>query len=199
VSRHAHARRQQREAIVLAELDDLGIQFRIVPVGLFDDRRGIVEDHDLRHASQSPEGVLQGANERLGGQPPHGLAVALARVAEHGAKHMRAERLAVGALATRAGAVVDLQLVARLDLDAAERQLSLRAESLHVASHRTVPAREAMLLAQVLVNALGRESLFELLQDLFLVARAKAARARGRGRFRARFRTLRAGGRFGNL
>ena len=39
--------------------------------------------------AEVPEGILQAADELIGRLPPHRLAVALARVAEHNPQHMR--------------------------------------------------------------------------------------------------------------
>ena len=65
VTRRSHASRNERAAIVLAELDDLRIQFRIVPVGGFDRAFGIVKYDPFRNTTESPECVLQRTNEIL--------------------------------------------------------------------------------------------------------------------------------------
>ena len=54
---------QNRDVVMPAELHDLRVQLRIVPVGLADHGLGIVEDNRLGHSPQGPKRILQGTNE----------------------------------------------------------------------------------------------------------------------------------------
>ena len=80
----------------------------------------VVEDQAPGHAAEVPEGVLQAAEEVVGGLAVDRLAVGLAGVAQDDAKDVRLAPLAVGADDRRAGAEIDLGLVAGVALHAAE-------------------------------------------------------------------------------
>jgi hypothetical protein len=125
----------------------------------------------------------------------HGLAVALARVAQHETEDMAAAPLSFMVLATGAGAVVDLHLLPGLDLDAAEGQLTPLAEPVDIAPHRMVLAAEALFVAQILEDSLRRKPLFELGQNGLAIGLAQASRTLRRCVWR-RAGQLR-GGRFG--
>ena len=109
---------------MLGEGAQLGVQFRIKPVGRLDAGFEIVEDQHLGHAAEVPEGIFQAANEVLGRLPVDGLAVALARVAQDDAKDVRAAPLAVGLKDRNAAAEIDLGFLAGSAFHAAERQRS---------------------------------------------------------------------------
>jgi hypothetical protein len=128
VTRSARSRGDERAAVVLAEINDLGIQFWIVPVGLDDSALGIVENDCLRHATKVPKSVFENANELLGGLSKDRFGVALSRVTQDCSKDMRAPERTVGHANLRTGAKVDLKLLAWLDLDSPEWQIRVRAE-----------------------------------------------------------------------
>ena len=109
----------------------------------------------LRHSAEVPEGVLQAAEEVVGGLAVDRLAVALAGVAEHDAEDVGLAPLAVGADDRCSGAEVDLGLVARLALDAAEGQFVRLLEAADEAADAVVAAGEAVVGDQVLVDPLG--------------------------------------------
>ena len=73
----------------------------------------VVDHQRLGHAAEMPEGVLQHADEVLRRLREGGLAVRLARVAEHDAEDMRLAPLAVGADDRRASAEIHLGFLAR--------------------------------------------------------------------------------------
>ncbi len=122
-----------------------------------------------------PEGVLAAADEGLGVLPPHGLAVALARVTEDGPKQVGATAFAVrfdpGALTE-----VDLHLLARGALHPPERERGPRAESAHEAFDRLVAAGETVLATQVLVDPLRRQPALQPCGDECPVRLAPAGR-----------------------
>jgi hypothetical protein len=68
---------------MLAKLLDLGIEFRIKPIGTADRRAQIVDHGGAGHPTKMAERIFQAADEALGRLPPHRLAVALARMAQH--------------------------------------------------------------------------------------------------------------------
>src|SRR5271169_593155 len=120
VPRRARLRGQDHATVMLTERLDLGIQVRVVPVGLLDPRLEIVDYQDLGHAGKMPKGVLDAANEVLGRLAVDCFAVALAAVRKHDAKDVRPPPTAVGQLDPCAGAKIDLRLLARGTLHATE-------------------------------------------------------------------------------
>jgi hypothetical protein len=102
--------------------------------------------------------IFQTADERLRVLPPDDFAVGFAGVTEHRPKQMRPAPLAVF-LHPRALAEVDLQLVGRPALHPSKRDSGLGLESAHEAFHRLIATREAVLGAQILMDALGGEPL----------------------------------------
>jgi len=81
VTRHRRLGRRQNRPVVPAELDQLGIEIGVEPVGLKDGRLQVVDDQPGRDAAKVHEGVFQAPNERLGCLAPDHLRVALARMA----------------------------------------------------------------------------------------------------------------------
>lgn len=158
VPRHRRLRRQQRGAVMLAKGAELWVELRIEPVGL--EHRGfqVVRHERGGDAAKVSKGVLQTTNERLGVLSPHDLAVALARVTEHGAEKVRPA--APPALLGDPGtlAEVDLHLLAGRTLHPAERQRVDLHQAAHEAFDRAVGATEAMGAHQILINALGRQA-----------------------------------------
>jgi hypothetical protein len=61
--RSSWSRGKEREAVVPAELDDLRVEHRIVPIGLSHRRLRVVEHDRPRHAAEDAEGVLQRPHE----------------------------------------------------------------------------------------------------------------------------------------
>ncbi len=112
---------QDRHAVVVGKGAELGIKVGIKPVGRFDGRLEVVEDQGPRHAAEADEGVLQTGQERVGGLPINGLAVALARVAEDDAEDVRPPS-ARGRGERYPAAEVDLGFFSRGALHTAEGQ-----------------------------------------------------------------------------
>ena len=69
--------RKKRDVVVPAEVDDLRIQFGVVPIRLRHGRLGVVKHDDFGHAPQRSKGILQRTNERLRGELSDGFGVAL--------------------------------------------------------------------------------------------------------------------------
>ncbi len=65
---------------MFAEVDQLRIEFWIVPVGRFDGSLGIIRDDSLRHATKRPKCVLQCSNEALGILLENGFCVTRSRM-----------------------------------------------------------------------------------------------------------------------
>ena len=107
-------------------------------------------------AAKVPEGVFQTPDEGLGGLAPDRLAVALARVAEHGAEQMRAAPLTLfndpSALAK-----VDLDLFARQALHAPKRRIGVGVEPSHESFDGLVAAGEPVFGGEILIDPLRRE------------------------------------------
>ncbi len=156
-----------------------------------------------------PEGVLQAAEEVVGGLAVDGLAVALAGVAQDDAEDVGLAPLAVGADDRGAGAEVDLGLVAGVALDAAEGQVVRLFEPADEPADAVVGAGEAVVGDQVLVDPLCGEPEVALGPDHVppgLTAAGPAAApglrigcraGRRDGEFRRALVPLRAGGRIG--
>ena len=117
---------QKHGAVVLAEGADLGVELGIEPVGLLHGGLEVVQDQPPGHAAEVAEGILQAAEEVVGGLAVDDLAVGLAGVAQHDAEDMGLAALAVGADDRGARAEVDLGLVTGLALEAAEGELACR-------------------------------------------------------------------------
>src|SRR5512142_1692060 len=156
-----------------------------------------------------PEGVLKATEEVVGGLAKAGLAVALARVAEDDAEDVGLATLAVEADDGRAGAEVDLGLVAGVTLDAAEGEFVGLFEAVDEPADAVVAAGVAVVGDQVLVDPLCGEPEVALGPDQLpprLTAAGPTAaaglrigcRAVSRGReLRRVLVPLRAGGRIG--
>jgi hypothetical protein len=143
---------------VRGKIPDLRIELRIVPVGLQHPGLQIV-DHDAPHRpAEKTQRIFQATDERLRVLPPDHFAVGFAGVTEHRPKQMRPAPLAVF-LHPRALAEVHLQFVGRPALHPSKRDSGLGLESAHDAFHRLIAAREAVLGAQILMDAFGREPL----------------------------------------
>ena len=135
----------------------------------------------LRCSAEVAKSVLDAAEEIVGGLAIDSLAVSLARVRQHDAEDMGSAALAVGCDDRGAGAEVDLGLVAGLTLEAPEGKLEHRLEAADEATDGVVAAPEAVFGREILVNALGAQTLIALgLDDVsprLAVARATAGSA----------------------
>src|SRR6478752_2209759 len=123
VARRVGTRWQEHGAVVLAEGADLGIELGVEPIGLLDGRLEVVEDQASGDPAEVPEGILEAAEEVVGGLAEYSLTVGLAGVAQDDAEDVGLAALAVGADDRGAAAKVDLGLVAWVALDAAEGQV----------------------------------------------------------------------------
>ena len=104
------------------------------------------------------EGILDAAEEVVGGLAVDGLAVGLAGVGQHDAEDMGSAALAIGPDDGGTGAEVDLGLVTGLALEATEGKLAGRLQAADEATDAVVAAREAVFGGQILVDALGAEA-----------------------------------------
>ena len=111
VPRRIRPRRQQHHAVVLAERAHLGIELGIEPVGRGHRRTQVIGDQALRHTAEGAEGILQATDECLGRLAIDRFAVALARMAQHHAQHMRSAAFAGRVHNPGALAEVDLRLL----------------------------------------------------------------------------------------
>ena len=123
------------------------------------------------------KGVLQAADEVFRRLGERSLAVRLARVAKHDAKHMRLATLAVRADDRRAGAEIHLSLLARGRFQPTKRRCRLDPQPAHKTLHTVVAGREVVVGGQILPNPLGREPSVELGQNQLAVRFAFATSA----------------------
>jgi hypothetical protein len=149
--------RQYDGPVVPGKLRHLRIERWIEPVGFEDRRLQIVYDGGARDSAKVSVGVLTTANERLGILPPDRLAVALARMTEHGTKQVRAPTFALLIDDRSALAKIHLHLFAGRALDATMRQLQLMGQAMDATFDRLVTPSESVIAHQVLVDALGRK------------------------------------------
>ena len=104
------------------------------------------------------EGILNAAEEVVGGLAVDDFAVGLAGVGQHDAEDMGPPTLAFGPHDGGARAEVDLGLVTGLALEATEGELAGRLQSADEATDAVVAAREAVLVGQILEDSLGAEA-----------------------------------------
>jgi hypothetical protein len=86
VARHRRFRWEYHRAVMTGELFELGIDLRIIPVGLNHTGFQVVDDDGGRDPTKISERVFQTANEALAGLTPHCFAVTLARMTQYRAK-----------------------------------------------------------------------------------------------------------------
>jgi len=184
------------DTVVTGELDELWVEFGIVPVGLEDGGLEVVEVEGPRNPVEGPEGVLQGSQEGFGVLMQDRLAVGLAGEAQDDAEDPGATLASIVAGDRCTEAEVDLSLLAGLDLDAPDAVGFGGLEGTDEAFDGLVGALEGVLGAQVLEDALGGEAGFNPAADpwrMGLAERKWPGRAGGRG---GTLR-IRAGGRVG--
>ena len=162
VTRRVGSSGQEDTAVMLAEGADLGVELGIEPVGLLHGGLEVVQDQPSRHSAEVAEGVLDAAEEFVGGLAVDGLAVGLARVGQHDPEEMGSAPLAVGCDDRGSRAEVDLGLVTRLALEPPEGKLERRREAVDEATDGVVASPEAVLGGEILENALGAQTLITL-------------------------------------
>lgn len=162
VLRVVRARGDDDRAVVPGELLHLGVQLGIEPVGVPDGGLQVVDPETGGDASERPERVLQAPDERLGRLARDGLAVALPGEAQRHPQNVRPPSPARLPLQDgRPLAEVHLRLLAGKALHAVHASGMDRAQAPHIALHRLVGAREAVLHHKVLVDPLGGQTRLE--------------------------------------
>ena len=106
------ARGNDGRLIVVSEGQDLGVKFRIVPVGLFDGRLQIIDPQSGRNSSEVAKGVFERSEKVVGALGEEGLGVAFPRVAEGDAQDVAHARFAILAPQGLGDAEVDLSFFA---------------------------------------------------------------------------------------
>ena len=148
-----------------AKIDQLGIEFGIGPVGLENRRLQVVEIDGEGRPAELSEGRLDATQKGLGVLAQDGLAISFARIAQDQAKDPGLPLFAVGFEQCGPGAKVHLHLFARFDLNPLNQLRIGAAQSTDVALDRLIGTGEGDLHPEILVNPLGRQTLFELGQD----------------------------------
>src|SRR5487761_2115417 len=157
VSWHIRTCWQEHRAVMFAEGADLRVDLRVEPIRLLHGRLEVVQDKAPGHPAEMPEGVLQAAEEVLGGLAVDRLAVGLAGVAQDDAEDVGLAPLAIGADDRRARAEVDLGLLARPALHASKRQVVRLLEPMDEPADAVVAAGESVVGVQILVDPLCAE------------------------------------------
>ena len=137
-------------AVILAEGANLGVELGIEPVGLLHGGLEVVQDQPSRRSAEVAEGVLDAAEEFVGGLAVDGLAVGLARVRQHDPEEMGSPALALGCDDRGSRAEVDLGLVTRLALEPPEGKLEHRGEAVDEATDGVVASPEAVFGGEIL-------------------------------------------------
>ena len=153
---------QQGAAVVPAKAHQLGVEFRIAPVGLLHRGAQVVEIQNLGDAPEGAKRILQTTDEVLGGLVKDRFAVSLARVAQDHAQDPGPTAPAIGIDHRGPGAKINCDLLARLDLDAPHPLGLLAAELAHEPFDRLIGAAEAHFGHQVLVNPLRAQARVQL-------------------------------------
>ena len=115
------ARGNDGRLIVVREGEDLGVQFRIVPVGLFDGRLQIIDPQSGRNSSEVAKGVLERSEKVVSALGEEGLGVAFARVAEGDAQDVAHAGFSILAPQGLGDAEVDLSFFALGHIPCARR------------------------------------------------------------------------------
>ena len=198
VLRRARLGRENHCAVMPGKTRQLGIEFRIEPVGLQHRRLEVVGDHGLRHAAEMPEGVFQTAQKTLRVLPPDHLAVAFPRKAQRGPEQVWPASFALG---DHRGALaeVHLHLLPGRGLDAPERQRGGVAQSVDKAFDRVVAPRESVVGDQILMDAYRAQPLDQPRSNDLTVGLAETAGPGGHFGWFCLCFSRRAGGHFGRF
>ena len=138
------------------ELLQLGIDLRVIPIGLNHPGLQIINDHRGRDAAKMPERIFQTPDKALAGLPPHDLAVTLARMTQYPAEQMRTPPLTFRHYPPSLPEI-HLQLLAWQARHPPERRLGLLRQTTREAFDRVIRAGELVLRHQILVDALRRK------------------------------------------
>ena len=157
--------RQNGDTVMLRERPDLGTQLRIEPVRPRHRCAKIVDYQRGRHPAEVSEGVLQTAKKVVGRLPLHHLGIPLAAMAQNNAEDPGRFAFTVRTDDGRAPAKVHLRLGARLAFHPAKRSWYGSRQLLHQPAHAVIAAGIAVIAGDVLVDALGCQSSFELLNN----------------------------------
>ena len=173
VFRGPGAARQDGASVMLGEAGQLGVEARIEPVGMEDDRLEVVEVEGPGDTAKGPPRVLETTDELLGVLAEEGLTVGLAREAQDHPKHPGTTANA-GDWIDHPGtsAEVYLGFLTRLDLDAPDALRGRTAQVPDEAFDRLVGSGDPDLGHEILVDALGTQAGLELGLDEFRMRRA---------------------------
>jgi hypothetical protein len=139
---------------VFAEGTDLGIEFRIEPVGVLHRSLEVVGNQDPRDATEVTEGILQTADELVRRLAEDRLAVRLARMTQDDSENPRLTAT-VGIEHWRATPEVDLGFLAGSAFHAPEGKLVAATQSAHEPLDTVVAGFELAIAGEVLVDPLG--------------------------------------------
>jgi len=133
---------------------DLGMNIRIVPVGILYGGPEIIDDQGPGHTAEMPEGILQAANEVIGGLTIDYFAVCLARETQNDPKDMRTPTRAIRPDNRRCGAKIYLCLFAGHTFHPAKRYRPVLSQAFDKPADTVVAALKSVLISEVLVDSL---------------------------------------------
>ena len=110
--------------------------------------------------------VLDATDKVLGRLPKHGLAICLPRVTQNNPQYMGPQSLAVFADDRSSATKVDLGFLTRSDFDAAKGKRFHLIQLGNEPSNAVILGVETVLVNEVLIDPLCRQSLFELIENL---------------------------------
>ena len=147
---------QNHSAVMFAEGLDLGVDVRIVPVGILYGRLEIIDDKSPGDTAEMPEGILQTANEVVGGLTIDYFTVRFAREAQDYPKDMGTLTLAVRSNNSRGGAKIYLCLLTGHTFHPAKRYRAILSQAFDKSSDTEVTALKSVLVSEVLIDSLTR-------------------------------------------
>ena len=180
------------------KIDQLGIEFRISPVGLEHGRFQIVQIDGQGPAAKMAERIFQAAQEGLSVLPEHRFTVSLAGVTQNHAENPRLGFLAVGSEQGRARPKIDLHFLPWLDFDPLHQPGISLAHLVNVTFDRLIRTGKRVFQTQILIDPLRRQTCVHFLQDQFSMDETEALPPRfsgGQKRVNFNFHPVGAGGR----
>jgi hypothetical protein len=152
---------------VLTKAQQLGIKFRIAPVGLLHRGAQVVEVQNLGDTSERAKGILQATNQVLGRLMKDRLAVSFAGETQDDAQDPGPTAAAATLYHRGPRPEVHLDLLAWLDLDAPDPLGLLVAQLTNEPFDRLIGATEADFGQQVLIDPLRTQAGLQLGLDAF--------------------------------
>ena len=145
-----------------AKAHQLGVEFRVAPVGLLHRGAQVVEVQNLGDAPEGEKRILQTTDEVLGRLVKDRFAVSLARVTQDYPQDPGPTVSAIGIDHRRPSAEINLRFLPRLDLDTPHPLGLLAAKPAHKPFDRLIGAAKTNFGHQILMNPLRAQARVQL-------------------------------------